>query len=1123
MKNQMQFTHSKVSFRSAIFKLRRDWMCVTLCTITAFATIGLQTSGLAADEEGQPKKDNVAAKNVATKEEPKPLLTLSNGNVLAGAIVKATQSSIVWNADLLRGNLEFDIDEINRIQFPGSASHHATKEKYCVQTTQGDKFYGDVTRVDQNGLHLRSARHGQLTVAQKCIFKVVNLSNVDDTLPDLTDLKNWKSLNETKEFWKVSNSNSDSGEVRSTRHYINLVCASELPDGVRIDLTVEWRKKLDFVFGFGAPESKEARSDLPRIESQKNSLVLRQKDNLVVIYDSLDAKQREVTLQIQWDRKNNTITIHNQQGEELCSLTDIPDQIPGIEPGIYFENKRGDVKIKTLHVNEFSFAYDGSKSGAQLTDGTGRYGELKTFDGTNWNVVKAHTEAGEQPADQLIAAEDFRSAIVNLKGSQVSQGANTFLRFQDGATLKGELVSMTSSQITLKSECSDQPISSELVGISLVRFSEPADTEKPIDIVGKHLLRTSHGMISGRVVAGTGKPGDVIRWQPTGSRDALPLANADAKIILSNTKATPSSKGDKVWPDKIYLKNKDTLPGRIESIDSKHIVFESFAGSHRLSHDMVKAVDLANLGGLNAVSCQDVGWYFSEEATQNVGDEKNVAAAVEPRTENEIVMRAPGRFGHSKLASPGTLKFNLKWKKHSLTTLEVRQFVHSPDTASGGIGASVAMWDNCIIIRNLKGERVGESRPVMTPSRKAEISMNVTGDILSVSVNGQKKYSTKVNPGDIKGNAVSMNLKLFRTFDPTHVILKDISVEQSGAKESSVFVDSENLERLLTIPRFRTDSPPKQILFGRNFDLLRGDLVSLDSNQIRFQSRLDDFTFDRNLVSSIVWLHAETLTELKDEPKNIEATKIQANPSNATANPSDQVVQAVLKDGRRLTVTAKKWTDKTLDGFSEALGDCSVSVANIKELRIGRVATDASDIAYADWVPKAARSPEYEDVAAGGATFGSPSSLVGTPAKDFQLTLLDGSEFKLSEQRGKVVVIDFWATWCGPCMRALPEMIRATGSFDPNQVVFIGANQSESPKAVEAFLKRKGWKFQVGLDDGKVADLFDVHGIPQSVIIDKAGKIAFLEVGAGSDVHDKMFHAIQSLAGDSALIEAEAQ
>ena len=274
--------------------------------------------------------------------------------------------------------------------------------------------------------------------------------------------------------------------------------------------------------------------------------------------------------------------------------------------------------------------------------------------------------------------------------------------------------------------------------------------------------------------------------------------------------------------------------------------------------------------------------------------------------------------------------------------------------------------------------------------------------------------------------------------------------------------------------------------------MLRGNLLALDSHKIDFESRLDRFSFARDLISSIVWLHAKTPAQLAKEQA---AAELVAPETVTDSNTRDQVVQLVMKDGRRLTVNAKKWTSETFEGSSDMLGDCRFPIADIQELRMGKAATDATDIAYADWVTKPARAVNLEAVAASSGSGSSDHSpLVGTKAEDFKVKLLDGSEFKLSEQRGKVVVLDFWATWCGPCIRAMPEMIKATGSFDPDQVVFVALNQLEDPETIKPFLEQKGWEMTVGLDSGDVGDIFQVRGIPQSVIIDKDGKVALLAV-----------------------------
>jgi len=491
---------------------------------------------------------------------------------------------------------------------------------------------------------------------------------------------------------------------------------------------------------------------------------------------------------------------------------------------------------------------------------------------------------------------------------------------------------------------------------------------KVAEPTGKHQLVSDEGTVFGEISSGI-VLGDVIRWQPAGEEKSVSLT--DAKIVLSDDTATANDENTGL--DKIYFTNKDIVPCRVLSVDKHKVVFEALGENHRVPHDLVKAVELSTQGVSGTVACTDEGWFFSEEAKRilNLGDD--TSPAVEAVEENEIVIRSRGRFGHADLASYGTIKFKLEWVRGCQASLKVRQLVYNADSSNDGVAVSLMIKDNCIVVANPSEDYASRSRPVRTPSRKAEITMEVVEDELTISVDNQKAYTVKINPNDIKGNAVSMYFSRFRKDAPTHVTLKDVRVDQSSFGQLSLFVDSENLEQLLTIPRFRKDNPPKQILFGRNLDLLRGELTSLDSNNIEFESRQDKFNFDRKLVSSIVWLHVKTPAQLKKEQANV-AEDQDASP--------DQIVQVVTNDGRRLTVHAKKWTDEVFEGISDIFGSCSIPIADIEELRMGKAATEASDIAYADWVAKPAPEIKFADVSAGGGSSGGTSRLVDSQAKD---------------------------------------------------------------------------------------------------------------------------------------------
>ncbi len=1057
-----------------MFDLSKQSAATVLCTLLFLNTV-----------LGQNKDDDKVEKQ-PEKASAQKLLAWNNGNVLPGTLVKGDEEDIFWISDLFRGELQIELAALNSVKFPRDEAHRKTAEKYFVRTLSGDKLYGEIEKVDEDSLTLRSERNGTINIQRDQIGKLVHLGNAGYVFMGVSDLEDWGSLKRTKKHWKIS----DSGDLESTKSGINLFYQTELPDAVQIDLVVKWKKNLDMVFGLGVPSNTKVVEKVPRIESWEDAMVFSQADDFDIIYESIDPKQKRLVLQIQWDRKTNKVLILDEQGKLLCETT-IPEKTRGIEQGIYLENKNGDMQIETLRISKIAAGYDPSKKGVQLTDGTIAYGELASFDGKEWTVIDPDTEE-----ETTIPTEKFRTALLKSSSDKEAE-LNTLVRFQNGGLILGMLDSIDKETISLKTNFSSEPISSKLEGISVIRF---LGMDEGKDLKGTHTLFSSQGELYGQVFAGTGKDEDVLRWRPVGCKTGLPLTNADARITLTD-KADTSVDKDEKWPDTLYFVNRDTIPCRIVSIDKDRVVFESFAENDRVDQQLIKAIDFSALRASGSISCNDLGWYFSEKAEKNI----------EISGDKEMVIRGSGRFGHASLSSVGTLKFSLDWKNGQYNTLECLNFVRSPKDSSGGLGVTIMMWDNMVMVADLQQN---SNQQIPTQNNKADIEFELADSKLIVRVNGKKAYTKKVSAKSIKGNAVSFNLSNMNGNGKPQVTFGDISINNSGSSASPTFVDPERKELLLTIPRLRKDNPPKHILCARNSDLLRGELTAMDENRILFQSRLDGFTFERDVVASIVWLHAKTPKQLEKEAKDKETQKEKPVVSE------NQVVQIIMKGGQRLTVTARSWNEKTFDGLSSTLGECSIPIEDIRELRLGKFATEATDVAYADWVAKPA--PEPVIASADGEnpeSFGKTSPLIGQKSKDFSLKMLDGSTFKLSENKGKVIVLDFWATWCGPCVKALPDMIRATDSFDPDKVVFIAINQLEEAELIKMFIKRREMDMKVGMDNGDIGDLFDVTSIPQTVIIDKDGKIAFLKVGSEAGLEAKMVKAIQSVLDGEAVEE----
>lgn len=149
-----------------------------------------------------------------------------------------------------------------------------------------------------------------------------------------------------------------------------------------------------------------------------------------------------------------------------------------------------------------------------------------------------------------------------------------------------------------------------------------------------------------------------------------------------------------------------------------------------------------------------------------------------------------------------------------------------------------------------------------------------------------------------------------------------------------------------------------------------------------------------------------------------------------------------------------------------------------------------------------------------------PHRLLGSQAADFELDTLTGEKFKLSAQSGKVVVLDFWATWCGPCVAALPKITATTAKYKEKGVVFYAVNEGEEASIVREFLTAQKLQTPVLLDtESKVGELFGVEGIPQTVIIDKAGKMQVIHVGAGPDIGEKLAKELDEVLAGKQLAD----
>ncbi|HWC88307.1 MAG TPA: TlpA disulfide reductase family protein, partial [Pirellulales bacterium] len=151
-----------------------------------------------------------------------------------------------------------------------------------------------------------------------------------------------------------------------------------------------------------------------------------------------------------------------------------------------------------------------------------------------------------------------------------------------------------------------------------------------------------------------------------------------------------------------------------------------------------------------------------------------------------------------------------------------------------------------------------------------------------------------------------------------------------------------------------------------------------------------------------------------------------------------------------------------------------------------------------------------------------PQQLLGRPAPQFALKTPEGKQVRLADLLAakKIVVLDFWATWCAPCVEGLPRVADVVGKFKDRGVVFYAINQEEDADTVHEFLKQKQLDLPVLLDtDAEVSGEYKAEPIPLTVIIDKDGRVQAAHFGVSKDSIAHLEQQLTDLVAGKRLVE----
>jgi peroxiredoxin len=126
----------------------------------------------------------------------------------------------------------------------------------------------------------------------------------------------------------------------------------------------------------------------------------------------------------------------------------------------------------------------------------------------------------------------------------------------------------------------------------------------------------------------------------------------------------------------------------------------------------------------------------------------------------------------------------------------------------------------------------------------------------------------------------------------------------------------------------------------------------------------------------------------------------------------------------------------------------------------------------------------------------SPAAEIGRAAPDFRLSQLGGGESQLSDLRGRVVILNFWATWCAPCRQEMPEFVRIYSAKQGQGLEIVAVDLQEAESQVQSFVDEFGMRFPILFDrSGEVARTYRVNQLPVTLIIDRDGVVRAAKYG----------------------------
>ncbi|MBE2286046.1 MAG: TlpA family protein disulfide reductase [Prosthecobacter sp.] len=1047
---------------------------------------------------------------------PASELHWENGEWIGGHPMEITNDHVVWRSEIFTEPLKVSLSVLRRIR--KLPEDRPTKETFSLRMADGSRLYGSIIAMDAKTVTVKAARFGTIKIERSAVASIKRLKGAGLLFAAPTSTSGWveKDVKNNNKLWRVVGG----AALKQFGWNRSVTLPLELPELVEMQFDLSATVRPEFKLTLKASATEQI-----SIETWMDELVLNGRSFQAL--RTLKESDHRATLTLVWNRKTGLCAVYSADGKKLAEASERPPEAAKKEDtkaandakpaggglfgallgvvqgaaqaqinalrvqaeargqpqpetmsaGVTLLNKGPDLRLEGLRIREWS--------GVLPTDLTNSRPRVELSDGHHLkaSVVSADaaglTLRSKDNGSQTTLSWDKVLAIEMEPHSPFfgSLSPGTELWFADGEWISGLLLHLRNEVATMVTGWCKDPVSFKFGEARRfdLRENKPGPSSPPLNTLDVLTIGDSKKALHG-TLDGDGQPQP--SWRVVGGLHSARMINAGSFQI---TRAARPQADDTRAAALFYLSSGDTLPGTLRAIDSRQVDIDSSVSSVKhLPADKLQAIQFGG-APLNLDGFEDPGWQRIRGGASTVKRSGKAALELEPG----------GSWAHPSFMQVNEISFSLL--STGFNALRVRLFCEGVNPAApstnllfGHMGSEVCFGLEASGDQMDRQFRVSSSGPanvrIVTGENDLEIFINnVSARRINLGAKPRGGGGIIIEPFSLWGNG------------ERQVKIQEFSARIAPGRVAVPIVDTKSKEHALTVPRFRKEDPPRHALLAANGDLLRGVIEAATARHFAIRSGLETIQVPRDRVKAAVWL-------------------VQPADAVSAAFAAEQAVPPVithwllLNNGGRLGLKVDRFDQDAVVGKNELLGDCRVPLPQVHIIRTTTPPESAALAALRDWKLKYAPEPVLPE------SGGQSSPLLNQPAKTFKLPLLAGGELDLAQEKGKVLVLDFWATWCGPCIKSLPDMIDQMAGFDPQKVRFIGVNQGEAKEQVKTFLETRGWKFEVAFDaNQRIGQSFGVEGIPHTVIIDEHGSVAYVKTGYEPDGAKKIAETVKKL------------